>query len=112
MVQIILVSSHANVTLLEKVALMLRGNHYPQADVKLSLINEKWSFYVLLQDEDIRFDICSVRHDRLCLAWLLDCLRSSSRRGYIPRCTVIDSRYVSGSSSVQIIGLGKVLELF
>ena len=79
LVKIVLLSRHSNVALLKVETLVVRGNHHPETDVKLPLIDKKRPLYVFLEYEDIAFDT------RLVHRWLLVSLCCSTRsRSILP----------------------------
>ena len=57
LVQVVLLAGHADVALLEEVALVLGRDHDPEPDVELPLVDQQGQLDVLLQDKDVRFDI-------------------------------------------------------
>ena len=62
LVEVVLLSAHANVALLEVVALVLVRYQNPQPNVELSLANQERPLNVLLDDEDVRFDTADRLH--------------------------------------------------
>ena len=96
---------------------MLRRHEHPESDVELALADEQGPLDVLLQDEDVRFDISCV-HCRLLLllvsitvSLVRICSVAAGRRSAI---LVIVLRLLSVRCTcrrVQVISLSKILEL-
>ena len=53
LVDVICLSTHADVALFETIAFVLMRDHYPETYVKLALIDEKGLLDVLLKDKDV-----------------------------------------------------------
>ena len=56
LVEVVLLPRHANVSLFEEVATVLRCDHDPEPDVEFSLIDQQRPLDVLLQDKHVRLD--------------------------------------------------------
>ena len=66
--EVILLTRHADIPFLEVVALVLVGDQHPKSDVELSLADKQGSLDILLNHEDVRLH---VRHGGLVALFLL-----------------------------------------
>ena len=67
LVKIVLLARHANVALLKVEAFVVGGDHHPETDIELPLIDKQRPLYILLEHENITLDTRLI-HRRLLVA--------------------------------------------